>query len=76
MLEDGGCLVLTARSHASVTAGMMQVVACQLGNMQRVILFRREDVIGFAVIIDEECHISRHLARIEVTLQIFIEIQR
>ena len=69
MLEDGGNLILSAGSHAGVAAGMVQVVGGQLGDVERQVLFRREDVIGLAVVVDVERHVACHLSRGEVAFR-------
>ena len=51
----------------------MQIVGSQLGNVQRKVLLRRENMIGLAVIVNEECHVTRHLPNIVVTLEVFVK---
>ena len=62
VLEDGRRLVVSGRSHAGVAAGMVQVVGCQLGNVESQILLGGKDVVGLSVIVDVERHIARHLS--------------
>ena len=73
VLEDGRCLVLSAGRHAGVASGVVQVVGGQLSNVERVVLLAGEDVVGLAVVVDVERHVTCHLPRAEVALQVLVE---
>ena len=59
---------MAGRCQSGVAPRVVQIVGSQLGNVQGQVLFRGEDVVGLAVVVDVECHVTRHLTSAEVTL--------
>ena len=47
---------------------MVEVVFSEFCNVQRQVFLGGEDVVGFAVVVDVEGHVARHLTSGEVAL--------
>ena len=69
LLEDGGGFHETALEHADVTTGVGGVGVVKFGDLEGAVLFGGVDMVGFAVIIDEDRHVAGHLAALEIAVE-------
>ena len=59
---------MSAGEYAYVAARVTLVGRVEFGYVEREVLFRRVDVVGFAVVIDKYGHVARHLSALVVAL--------
>ena len=64
--EYDRCFLPTALHHTGVFAGMMEKVIRQFRNMDRTVIFRGIKMIGFAVIVNKQCHIPNALTALKI----------
>jgi len=62
MFEHRRRLIESTGEDADVFPNGFQVVIGELGDMERAVVLGGIEMIGFAVVIDEEIHVARHLA--------------
>ena len=68
--EEDRRLVLPARGDAHVPAGVGGVVVGQFGYLNGEILLAGVDVIGFAVAVHKELHVTGHLPAVHVAAHV------